>query len=336
MKRDVVSLLELAYAQDLPDEAWVGAICEAVSRCFAPGEMVFGYFYDARDGLDLRAMASTRNIEALSQWAQADLPDFGRVVPRGIMRALYEPAPRLNLASVAGRINGENRELWKRFRPSSWDGVSDVLGIRAGGIDLRGLMVAVPIFAAHTLTPRAHGALERIAAHLAAAARLRLHASDLDTAEAILDPQGRLQHASADPLAVSHRKDLARAVHRIERARTRTLRHDPEQSLELWQALVEGHWSVVDHVDTDGKRLIVARRNEPLDRTSKAISDGRRQVLALASLGYSNKLIAYELGLSPAAVSGHLKRGLAQLGLNSRQELIALTKQGHQPAAGGS
>ncbi len=87
---------------------------------------------------------------------------------------------------------------------------------------------------------------------------------------------------------------------------------------------MQGKWSVVDFVDRDGKRFILARRNPLIGRDSIAITDVERAVLALASLGHANKHIAYELGLAPSTVAGHLKRGLRRLGLKGRAELVGL------------
>jgi len=47
-----------------------------------------------------------------------------------------------------------------------------------------------------------------------------------------------------------------------------------------------------------------------------------RQVVGFASLGHSNKLIAYELGLKPSTIATHLSAAAKKLGLRSRLELI--------------
>ena len=78
----------------------------------------------------------------------------------------------------------------------------------------------------------------------------------------------------------------------------------------------------------DGKRFIVARRNEPRGRDLLAITDIEGQVLEFASFGHANKLIAYELGLAPSTISVHLRRGLRKLGPAHPSELVALRGRG--------
>jgi two-component system response regulator FixJ len=48
-----------------------------------------------------------------------------------------------------------------------------------------------------------------------------------------------------------------------------------------------------------------------------------RQVVAFASLGHTNKVIAYELGISPYTVGVFLYRAARKLRVASRKELLA-------------
>jgi DNA-binding CsgD family transcriptional regulator len=87
---------------------------------------------------------------------------------------------------------------------------------------------------------------------------------------------------------------------------------------------VDGTWSLVDHVESDGRRWVLARRNAPGARDPKALSPRERDVLALAALGHSNKYVGYLLGLAPSTVAGHLAAAQRKLRLRSRSELIAM------------
>jgi DNA-binding NarL/FixJ family response regulator len=99
---------------------------------------------------------------------------------------------------------------------------------------------------------------------------------------------------------------------------------EPERALELWQGLVQGRWTLVDTVDTDGKRFVLARRNAPRPRAFDKLDAEERCVLSYAAFGHSNKDMAYELGCSMNAVSATLSRGLRKLGLRSRTELAVV------------
>ncbi|MGH7440742.1 MAG: LuxR C-terminal-related transcriptional regulator [Polyangiaceae bacterium] len=77
-------------------------------------------------------------------------------------------------------------------------------------------------------------------------------------------------------------------------------------------------------MDTDGKRFLVARKNDPEAPEVSGLTLRERQVVAARARGLSLKLIAYELGLSIAAVGKSLQAGMTKLGVPSDAELPAL------------
>jgi DNA-binding CsgD family transcriptional regulator len=99
-------------------------------------------------------------------------------------------------------------------------------------------------------------------------------------------------------------------------------RKDPDEAVALWRALVAGRWSLVEHFDHDGRRYLLARRNEPVAAKLAGLSLVEREVLALAALGHTNKLIAYQLGLTPSAVAMRLSRVAKKLGVSTRVQLV--------------
>ena len=88
---------------------------------------------------------------------------------------------------------------------------------------------------------------------------------------------------------------------------------DPDRAMALWQALVVGRWSLIDHFDSDGRRFVVAHRNDVAVLDTRGLTLREQQISAHAALGHSNKVIAYELGLSVSAVGEHLARARAKL-----------------------
>jgi DNA-binding CsgD family transcriptional regulator len=107
----------------------------------------------------------------------------------------------------------------------------------------------------------------------------------------------------------------------IDRARGKLRRVDVDEALGEWKGLVDGRWSLVDKFDRDGKRFVLARRNEPGVRTLSPLSDRERQVVAYVALGHSNKLIAYELGIADSTVRVLVARAARKLGARTREEL---------------
>jgi DNA-binding CsgD family transcriptional regulator len=170
----------------------------------------------------------------------------------------------------------------------------------------------------------------KVAAHVATGYRLhrkRREASDFDSAEAILDHRGRAVHATG-PACHRWALDGIRALaSSIDRARTRSVRRNGPGALEAWHALALGRWSILDCFDRDGRRYVIARPNEPRPRASPKLTRRQSQIVEHVALGHSNKLIAYELGLSPSTVASHLALAAGRLGARSRLELILMVRQ---------
>jgi Bacterial regulatory proteins, luxR family len=160
----------------------------------------------------------------------------------------------------------------------------------------------------------------RISVHVGAGLRLQRKLGKAEippettaSADAILTPGGRVEHASGTATAKTAREALREGVQSMERARGPLRRRDPREAVEVWRGLVSGLWSLVDHFDTDGRRYLIAHRNEPTTPDPRALTERERQIVAYADLGQPNKLIAYQLGLSPSTVAVHLARAREKL-----------------------
>jgi DNA-binding CsgD family transcriptional regulator len=71
-----------------------------------------------------------------------------------------------------------------------------------------------------------------------------------------------------------------------------------------------------------------SQRSPPMD--AKALSAREREVVARAARGDSNKLIGYDLGLSPGSVASYLRRATQKMGASTRVEL---TRRFHEERA---
>jgi len=56
-------------------------------------------------------------------------------------------------------------------------------------------------------------------------------------------------------------------------------------AMENWRGLVDGRWSLVDRFDSDGKRFVVAVKNDPEARDPRGLSRREQQVSELVGLG---------------------------------------------------
>jgi DNA-binding CsgD family transcriptional regulator len=136
--------------------------------------------------------------------------------------------------------------------------------------------------------------------------------------EAVLSADGDVLHATGT--AALHRRSLAEAVVTMDRARRRKL--PDAEALESWNALVDGQWSILDLIESDGKRLLLARRNQLNGHDLLALTPLERDVAWLTAIGHSYKYIAYELGINLSGVVRRLNTVLTKLRLGSRGELV--------------
>ncbi|MEO1267237.1 MAG: helix-turn-helix transcriptional regulator, partial [Myxococcota bacterium] len=170
--------------------------------------------------------------------------------------------------------------------------------------------------------------------HIAAASRLRWNlstpadkAQPFDTAEAILEPDGKPVHLTHTTTSTAAQERLRRATRLMDKARGSLRRTAPLEALDLWEGLVAGHWSLIEHIDTDGRRFILAKKNAPHVVDPRQLTLRERQVVNFVVQGHHNKLIAYELGLGTSTVGHHLNKALRKLGFQSRAELITFFQQ---------
>jgi DNA-binding CsgD family transcriptional regulator len=320
-RSDYLAIVEALYASYASDSEWVQAIAEVACPMLDQGLGINVWTYDLNVPLAerIRAYHSAGSSAELDASARRFLTSM----PAEVSRVFYPPNPPVQVISRIFRLAAPTPEM---ISAMGMGGVADAFGFRGHNPDGSGIVIGAPTRGPARMAPRTKAVLTRIALHLAAAARLRQRAkvaSWLDAADAVFTARGRLEHVGApcgDPELAS--SALPSAVEK--RLAAGAERADPVRALDLWRALVAGRWSIVDHVDRDGKRFILARRNDPAVREPAALTARQRLVAVYAAWGHSNRLIAYETGLSQSAISTELRTVLRKLRLSSRAELAPL------------
>ncbi len=203
-------------------------------------------------------------------------------------------------------------------------GVRDAVGFRAVQPAGPGLAILAPSPREVRLARRAKRLWARVAAHITAAQRLRMAATAGADIEAVCTPDGQIADASGEGSSRDARAAVREAVLRRERSRGKARHDDPIEATEAWTALVSGRWSLVDRFEQGGRRYIVARRNEHALTDPRALSPRERAVTHLVARGKSNKLVAYELGLTESTVATHLTTAMRKLGARTRCDLIQM------------
>jgi DNA-binding CsgD family transcriptional regulator len=87
----------------------------------------------------------------------------------------------------------------------------------------------------------------------------------------------------------------------------------------LWDGFADGHFSVIEQLERDGRTYLVARRNH---ERRPALTAREREVLVRTARGQSSAEIAAALHEAQAAVEAHLANAAQKLGLASRAALV--------------
>jgi DNA-binding NarL/FixJ family response regulator len=205
-------------------------------------------------------------------------------------------------------------------------GVKDGFSLFAQDAEGGSVTLSAPSRSVLNLAPRVRGIWRRVGLHIASALRLRRKlAAHTTVRDALLDPSGKLEDASnsfaRDRTA---RSVLVRAVEAMEEARSTKVRGSPERALALWQGLVAGEWSLVEHWESGGRRYLAAYRNRPEIRDPRALTPTECSTLRYLALGATNKDVEFALGLPAGTVSSSVTNILKKLRVKRRVDLAVL------------
>lgn len=189
----------------------------------------------------------------------------------------------------------------------------DALVLRGTAANGRGgVAIVAPSSSRIRLSGRRQRTLDRIAAELAAAYRLRATLSGRDPFAVAADVLSLIEggHQVSEP-------DAARDGAVVRPG-------SPADAAEVWLALLAGHWRAVDHRDHDGKRLVLVVANSAGAQAPLALAAQEREVLVKTAAGYPLKEVAYELGVGASTVSALLRSALRKFRLASPSEAVRL------------
>ncbi len=341
---------------------WVSVSERLARRARSPGWAPTGDMAALAESIHRVDLGEAAWLRAVAMAVEALLPGAGMVVAPRIAwnhgRGDYT-VPRVGSSSTPDATYGQStahpaeshflKELFGAGRPvftlralfgASLDGlhISHVLGDRG----LRDLLCVQYLEHGEEFTSRAgfyvgsatteglsasaERSWLRIAAHLGAAARLRFDSTG-SPVEGILSPDGRLLDARGPASTPTSRDALRRAALAIERARLRDRRTDIDGVLDAWRAVYERRWTLVESVESDGRRLLLARVNVPQERTVPGGTERQQQIAALLAQGFPQKAIAFELQIAPSTVAFHVRRLAATLGLSTVPEMVVRLRE---------
>ena len=177
------------------------------------------------------------------------------------------------------------------------------------------------------IRPAERSAFHMLSAHIKAGLRLRRRLTQPSLAVAppedgaVLDASACLVHAEGEAREPEARALLEHKTREIDRARTQAAGRN-DDALAVWQGLIDGRWSLVERFDSDGKRYLLAHKNPETVTDPRGLTSLESRVTGLAVRGYSDKLVAYHLGIPEGTVASCIARALRKLGLADRMELV--------------
>jgi DNA-binding NarL/FixJ family response regulator len=319
-RRDWVSLIERSYDLEADDTAWLTGLQTHAAPLMGGTQTTAWTFGCTPTTFKLGEFP--KDGPKVFSWL---VRGFHRLTSESWRDLVYRSGHVVDTASRASfPVQPDMHRLFQRLFGRH---AQDILMVGAHSGTGRGVVLATLMSEAVEPTPVQRKRWQQIASHIGAGLRLRALAGQLpidsEPTEAIFEPGGKLQeacHAAQQPTA---RGRLREAVQRIERARRAAGRTGADGAMDAWEGLIDGRWSLVDRFDTDGRRFVVAVRNDPAFPDPRGLTPRERQVGEFVGLGQSSKEIAYTLGISLSAVTNAVTSALVKLGLSSRAEFAA-------------
>ncbi len=322
--RSALAVVNAAYQLDGSPGAWLRDVLRAARPVLGQGLGLCGYLYEIN---------AERRLQFTERAAVGAVPDGYLEGIETLAETLTSEQVSLSwahhLALDTGSASFERCGLngnWDDFplmESSRTVGVRDHLVAKMVDANRVACLLLAPLADKQEVKRRDEVRWRRVMVHVMAGLRLR-GAPPRGDGDAVVAPDGRLLHAEADARPESAREALRRAARIIDKVNSVRGCEDPDAALKAWRGLVNGRWSLVDRFDSDGRRFLIARRNQPTVPSPSALTHRERQVAAYAALGHTNKRIAYTLGLAPSTVSSHLRSAILRLGLRSPAELAAV------------
>ncbi len=323
-KSAAIAFVEAAYSLPTDESAWLEGVLQAALPVMGNAVFASGMIYSRPRGARSARVQTWKHAGALDHMERA-AREYANKVPTDL-ECLWLG---IGTANTVSQISPESRQLCQSFAAKT--GVAaDALLLNALEPDGRGASVAMFLPVETQLKPGERERWRQLGAHLTAGHRVWRAVASMNRnptalpcgAEAVLDPTTfRVVEAAGsgkDRDVVATLRDSAR---RVDRARGKLRKSDPEEALKTWWALVRGRWTMLDWFDSDGRRFVLGIPNPPELGDPRGLTEREHQVATYAALGESGKLIGYRLGISKATVSNALDGAMHKLGVKTQPQL---------------
>lgn len=303
-KPDLISLTEAVYTSAESHDAWLARVLDVSERGLGQGvacglSVIREHVDGSGRSLELaEGRGHGRSTLDMAGNVLENMDDHG-------YREFWYPRRRVLLASsVAEAAPPGARMLYDWYLKQT--GAEEFLGLLGHPAPGWAFLLFCDWPGGSGLDSAQRDALERLRIHLESVLRLRM-LGEAQLPVAVLSLEGRVMHSetlqqSDTQFADAHGESAGERVRRIEAARTEAGRSEPNKALAVWKALVDGTWSLIEHVDRDGRRFYQAYENAPAARPYRSLTTRESAVLDHAVQGLSGKHVAYALGIAQPLV----------------------------------
>lgn len=333
-----IDLVEVIYDLSLPTTEWLPSLFEV-------GLPLFDFATEGYTGiLTAGTSAGTTRINQMHV-------GLGRedIIARAFVAAQQTPREVIEATTRQGFDQGVL--IMRDIHPAAYRALADCVGCEDGvgvyAMDPNGDGVFFSLFSDQRVdwSDRDLQSWKKLGVHLAAGQRLRRGLGQVpagqrtfwevtEAAEAMIDPSRFVATEASGPAKNKDAlEEIREAAKRVDRARGRLRKSNPEEALGLWHGLVRGRWSLVDWFDTDGRRFVLARPNSPNLGDPRGLTRREHQVATYAARGETGTLIAYRFGISQQRVSGALSSAMRKLRVKTQAQLVE--KMRGMPRAAG-
>jgi DNA-binding CsgD family transcriptional regulator len=314
-RTDYVSIVEACYRSTDLDEEWLdGVLMAARPLLDLGGGIALSLVQEGPLG---RKVVLSQGAGPVSDMLRRSWPVLEQLDSDTYRRFFYPRQTVVSAAALVGDFSPPIQGVFASLMAQA--GAEDLLGML--GYPAEGWAFALFVAVDHgAVTPAIRNALRRLRIHVEASLRLRLFSSAESVA--VIRPDGKLEHVRDGALDESQREAIGAQAVCIDRARTQEGRANSERALSVWHALVEGRFSLVERVESDGRRYYHAFENAPHVRAQRAITETEAVVLSLTLRGLSGKEVSYSTGLSQARISSALALAAERLGFARREDLL--------------
>jgi DNA-binding NarL/FixJ family response regulator len=322
---DFIAVLEALYQETSDLHAWHAGVLDAAQSALAQQSYCdFFWLREAAEGRRTLEMADARGVLPNAGKALASALSLFETGDEHAYKRFFYPRRRVvEVTTVLADVRDHAvRAAVRQFFANS--GMRDVLGLVVHPVPGVAGVLALDWTHDGPCAGAMRTSFQRVQLHLESALRLRLN--ETLSAKAILRPDGRVEHLDVEAETPIDTDALSGRVGRIERIRSARERERQTANLALWQALVDGRFSLVEVRDKDGKRHYHAFENAPSVRRFLALSTLESQVVEQAAHGRTGKEIAYGLGIHRPDVSRAIASAVTKLGFRSRTDLVRASR----------